>query len=98
MPDRAPAPGADEIVLSGPDGRALCTDRQHRSSGRPAAVIVTFGQLADPGGHTSGPGTLWPECWGRSFAMCPECWERPRRLVAAARPGLAVRDARPGAG
>ncbi len=91
-------PGPHEILLSAPGSRALCADRQHHGSGRPAAVIVTFGQLAGPGGHAHGPGTLWPECWGRSFAMCEECWERTRRLAVAARPGLAIRDARPGPG
>ena len=94
----APGPGPDEICLSAPGARAFCQDREHRSRGRPAEVVVTFGRLADPGSYRHGPGALWPECWGRSYAMCAQCWERTRRLAAAARPGLAIRDARPGPG
>ena len=97
MAEDAPAPGPDEILLTAPGDRVLCQDREHRRQGRPAEVVVTFGRLAGPGASRRGRGALWPECWGRSFAMCTGCWERTRRLAAAARPGLAVRDTRPGA-
>ena len=94
MAEDVPAPGPDEILLTAPGPHARCQDREHRRPGRAAEVIVMFGRLAGPGS----PGALWPECWGRSFAMCAGCWERTRRLVAAARPGVTVRDTRPGAG
>ncbi len=98
MAEGVPVPGRDEIVLTAPDARALCQDREHRGAGRPARVIVSFGRLAGPAASACGAGSLWPECWGRSFAMCAECWERTRRLAAAARPCLAIRDARPPTG
>lgn len=90
--DGFPVAGRDEIVLSGPGQDDLCQDRGHRDQGRPAEVIVTFGQLADPGSFAFSPDAFWPGCWDRSFPMCGECWARTRALAGAARPRLAIRQ------
>jgi hypothetical protein len=83
------APANDEIILTVPEGRHLCNDRQHRSLGRLAEVIVTFGQLGIPGTPRE---AFWPECWGRSYPMCSPCWEATRQIVQKARPHLVIRD------
>jgi len=83
----ATAPGHDEIVLAAPEGRCLCHDRRHRSLGKLADVIVTFGQLGVPGTPRD---ACWPECWGRSYPMCGQCWDSVLLVVRKARPGLVV--------
>jgi hypothetical protein len=55
--------------------------------GRPAEVVVTFGQLGTPGEDF-----LWRECWGQSYPMCGACWHRTRRTAKRYRPGLIVID------
>jgi hypothetical protein len=90
--DQVLPPGRDEIVLASPQGQPPCQDREHRTSGRLAEVIVTFGQLADPGSYPYSPDALWPECWGRSFAMCGQCWKRTRQVARAARESVLIRD------
>ncbi|HCU95663.1 MAG TPA: hypothetical protein DHU96_24290 [Actinobacteria bacterium] len=82
-------PGHDEITLTAPQGRCLCNDRQHRTLGTLAEVIVTFGQLGVPGTPRD---AFWPECWGRSYPMCSTCWETTRQIAAKARPHLVIKD------
>ena len=83
----APLPGHDEIALTVSGAPHLCNDRSHHNQGRLAQVIVTFGQLGVPGTPRDG---CWPECWGRSYPMCGQCWDSVARAVRKARPGLAV--------
>ncbi len=82
-------PGHDQIILTRPEGRHLCTDRHHRNLGRLAEVIVTFGQLGVPGTPRE---AFWPECWGRSYAMCGPCWKGAREITRKARPVLVIHD------
>lgn len=91
MGDQIPAPHRDEIVVSAAAGRHLCNDRAHTRSALLAEVIVTFGEL---GTHWQ-PDALWVECWGRSYAMCQECWDVTRRIAKSCRPGLVITDADP---
>ena len=82
-------PGHDEIILTVPEGRCLCNDRQHRNLGTLADVIVTFGQLGVPGTPRD---AFWPEVWGRSCPMCAACWEATRQIAAKTRPHLTITD------
>ena len=52
-------------------------------------VIVTFGHLGTRRYH----GALWPECWGRSYALCGECWDTVRQIAQGRRPGLVITEA-----
>ena len=81
--------GHDEIILTAPEGRCLCHDRQHRNLGTLADVIVTFGQLGVPGTPRD---AFWPEVWGRSCPMCAACWEATRQIAAKTRPHLTITD------
>jgi hypothetical protein len=81
-------PGPDEITLTAPEGRPLCHDRAHRDLGRPAEVIVTFGQFGTPDLPRA---ALWRECWGRSYPMCATCWDTTRQVVQKARTHLVIR-------
>lgn len=91
-PAAAAPPGLDEITLSAPQGKPLCNSRACASAGQIAEVIVTFGQLADPGSRAHSPGDLWPECWSRSYPMCGPCWHSTRQVAVRFRPRLAIRD------
>ena len=84
-----PPPGHDEIILTTPQGRCLCNDRQHRNLGKLAEVIVAFGRLGIPGTTRD---AFWPECWGHSYPMCSPCWETTRQIPDKARPHLAITD------
>jgi hypothetical protein len=86
-------PGADEIVLSAPDGRQVCHALGHSRLDVLAEVVVTFGEL----GARWQRDALWQGSWGRSFAMCSECFDTTRQVASSARPGLVVTDARKGA-
>ena len=83
----AARPGHDEITLTIPHSRHLCSDRAHRTAGRLADVIVSFGQLGNPRLPRE---CLWRECWGRSYPMCAACWESSRQIVKKARPQLVI--------
>jgi hypothetical protein len=76
-------------VVASPPGRCLCNSREHARLGCLANVIVTFGQL----GTRWQPDALWPECWGRSYALCTECWDTVRQIAASRRPGLDITEA-----
>jgi hypothetical protein len=90
----AVAPGRDEIVLSAPDGDALCNSLGCARGGRAAQVIATFGTLNDPGAGYHHRGALWRESWGHSVPLCGTCWEQTRQVAVKYRPGLVVIDAR----
>lgn len=84
--DRPPAPGHDEIVVAVPAGRYVCNSRAHAALGCLADVIVTFGKL----GTRWHPDALWPDSWGRTYAMCAECWDSTRQVAHNHRPGLII--------
>jgi hypothetical protein len=86
-------PGADEIILTSPASGTLCNSLTCKRQRRPAEVVVTYGQLSGAGWDKT---ALWPDCWGRSYPHCAECWDRARQVVEKHRPGLVVRDCRPG--
>lgn len=92
MGEGRPAPGLDEIVLSAPGTGDLCNTLLCRRSGRPAQMIVTFGELG-----TRYPDALWPECWHRSYPMCAQCWRITREAAETCRAALVIQDARPSA-
>jgi hypothetical protein len=81
-------PGHDEILVTAPAGRTLCHSRQHARLGCLAEVTVTFGDL----GTRWQRDALWQDCWGRSYAMCGECWQTTRDIAQKARPGLVIHD------
>ena len=59
--------------------------------GRPlAAVIVTYGTLADPGASPHSRSALWPESWGQSVPMCAACWGDSRQVAVKYRPRLSI--------
>ena len=86
MTDGQPPAGHDEIIVTVPDERQVCNSRQHARLGVLAAVVVTFGEM----------GTRWQadavfqDCWGRSYAMCGECWAAARQVAQAHRPALVI--------
>jgi hypothetical protein len=84
-------PGLDEITVTAPGGRHLCNSLQHRNAGRLADVMVTFGRL---GIRKLDPQALWPECWGRTYPMCGQCWDDARQFAQKRRPGLVIHDHR----
>jgi hypothetical protein len=86
-------PGYDEVVLTAPDGAALCNGRGCAEAGRLAGVVVTFGVLNDPGAGYQHRRALWRESWHKPAPMCAGCWESARQVAARYRPGLAVIDA-----
>jgi hypothetical protein len=85
--DQPPAAGRDEIVVAAPDGRQVCHSRGHARLGVLAEVVVTFGELGTAAWDKD---ALWPDSWGRSYAMCPECWDLTRQVAQRHRPGLLV--------
>jgi hypothetical protein len=89
MAERPQAPGLDQIAVAVAPGRCLCNSREHARLGCLAEVIVTFGQL----GIRWQAEALWPECWGRSYALCGECWDTVRQIAARRRPALVITEA-----
>jgi hypothetical protein len=89
MADQPPTPGLDEITVATAPGRCLCNSRQHAQLGVLADVIVTFGHLGTRRYHNA----LWPECWGRSYPLCTECWDTVRQITQRRRPGLVITQA-----
>ena len=88
-PGPPPRPGRDEIVLSAPGGGDLCHALTCRRAGITALVVVTFGDL----GVKWQRDALWQDSWGRSYAMCADCWQETRRVAQTAWPGLVILDA-----
>jgi hypothetical protein len=88
-----PDPGYDEIVLTAPDGTALCNSLACVRAGRAAEVIVTYGLLNDPGASLYSRGALWREQWGMSYPLCSACWVQSRQVAVKYRPRLVVIDA-----
>jgi len=84
-----PAPGLDEITVATAPVRCLCNSREHARLGCLADVVVTFGRLGIHRYHDA----LWPECWGRSYALCTECWDTVRQIAQGRRPGLVITEA-----
>jgi hypothetical protein len=82
-------PGRDEIILTAVEGRHRCYSRDHRTQGRPAEVIVIFGQLG-----TDFLDALWRELWGQSLPMCGDCLNLTRTVAMARRPALVIKDRR----
>jgi hypothetical protein len=89
-----PAAGRDQIVLTSPDGSALCTSLACVRAGRAAEVIATCGTLNDPGASLY-VRRLWRECWGRSSALCGAYRHSSRQVAARYRPALVVIDTTP---
>jgi hypothetical protein len=86
-----PAPRHDEIIVTAPDGRQVCNSREHARLGVLAEVVVTFGDL----GTRWQPDAVFPDCWGRSYAMCAECWQAARQVAQARRPALVITGTTP---
>jgi len=89
MADQHPTPGLDEITVATAPRRCLYNSREHARLGCLADVVVTFGRLGIHRYHDA----LWPECWGRSYALCTECWDTVRQIAAGRRPGLVITEA-----
>ena len=83
--DQPPAPGHDQIMVTAA-GHIVCHARGHARLGVLAEVVVTFGEL----GTRWQPDALWQDSWGRSYAMCPECWATTRQVARACRPALVI--------
>lgn len=92
-PSQPAQPGHDEITVTAPADHTLCHSLQHARAGCLADVVVTFLEL----GTRWQRDALWQDSWGRSFAMCSECWDTTRQVAENARPGLVVTDTRKGA-
>jgi hypothetical protein len=84
--DQPPAAGHDEIIVTAPDGRQVCNSREHTRLGVLAEVVATFGEL----GTRWQPDAVFPDCWGRSYALCAECWAAARHVAQARRPALRI--------
>jgi hypothetical protein len=82
-------PGRDQITLTPADGRYLCFARQHRTLGKLADVLVTFGELGEVFKDS-----LWRETWGTTYAMCAGCWHTTATIAQAHRPRLVIHDHR----
>jgi hypothetical protein len=81
-----PAAGHDEIIVAAPDGRQVCNSLGHARLGVLAEVVVTFGEL----GTRWQPGAVFQDCWGRSYALCAECWQAACEVAQARRPALVI--------
>jgi hypothetical protein len=92
--DQPPAPGHDEILVAAATGRTVCHARGHARLGVLAEVVVTFGEL----GTRWHRDAIWQDSWGRSFAMCPECWATTRQVAQARRPSLIITHSAHGVG
>jgi hypothetical protein len=88
-----PEPGYDEVVLTAPDGTALCNSLACTRAGQAAEVVVTYGVLNDPGSSLYSRGALWRECWGMCYALYGACWESSRQVALKYRPRLVGIDA-----
>jgi len=87
MTDQQPlAPGHDEIIVTAPAPGTVCNSRQHARLRVLAEVVVTFGDL----GTRWQPDAVFPDCWGRSYPMCAECWAAARQVAQARRPALRI--------
>jgi hypothetical protein len=53
-----------------------------------AEVLVTFGTF---GSHRYRD-AFWPEVWGRTYPLCPECWSAARDVLQHVRPHLVIRE------
>jgi hypothetical protein len=73
-------------MVAAATGRTVCHAREHTRLGVLAEVVVTFGEL----GTRRQPDALWQDCWGQSYAMCPECWDTTRQVAQNARPDLVI--------
>lgn len=87
MTDSPPAAGHDEIIVTAPRERTVCHAREHARLGVLAEVVVTFGELGTAAWDKD---AVWPGCWGRSYAMCGECWQAARQVAQARRPALVI--------
>jgi hypothetical protein len=85
---RPPAPGYDEILVTTPPGRALCTNREHRRLYVLAEAVITFGEL----GTAWQKDALWYHNWHKSFSLCRMCFDSVIQIARERRPGLAVID------
>src|SRR5215472_17778876 len=79
-PGPPPQPGPDEILLTASGEGDLCHALACRRAGTAAQVVVTFGDL----GVTWQRDALWQDSWGRSYAMCQDCWQQTRRVAEQA--------------
>ena len=77
--------------MAAPDGRQVCHSRGHTRLGVLAEVVVTFGDL----GIRWQPDAVFPDCWGRSYAMCGEYWQAAREVAQARRPALVITGTTP---
>jgi hypothetical protein len=84
---RSPNPGPGEITVTTPLGRPLCTSLDHRRAGTRAAVIATFGAATG-----RARGALFVGCWGRSYALCAQCWDDTRRAAQRHHPSVPIHD------
>ena len=92
MTDGQPsAPGHDQIMVAAAGERTVCHARDHARLGVLAEVVVTFGKL----GTRRQPDAVFPDCWGRSYPMCAECWQAARAVAQARRPALVVTSTSP---
>jgi hypothetical protein len=73
-------------MLTPLDGRQVCQSRGHARLGVLAEVVVTFGEL----GARWQPDAVFQDCWGRSYAMCGECFQAAREVAQARRPALVI--------
>jgi hypothetical protein len=89
--DQSPAAWHDEIIVAAPDGRQVCHSRGHARLGVLAEVVVAFGEL----GTSWQSDAVFPDCWGRSYAMCGECWQAAREVAQARRPALVITSTTP---
>jgi hypothetical protein len=87
-PGRPRNPGYDEITVTPPPGRCLCSSAEHRRLGVLAEVVITFGEL----GIAWQQDNLWQMNWGKSFALCTGCWDSIRRVAEERRPGLTITE------
>ncbi len=92
MTDSPPAPGHDQIIITVPPARAVCHSREHARLGCLAEVTVTFGALGTAAWDND---AVWPETWGHSYPLCPECWDLTCQVAQSHRPGLVITDTRP---
>jgi len=80
--------------VTAPAAGAVCNSREHARLRVLAEVVVTFGDL----GTRWQPGAVFQDCWGRSFALCAECWQAAREVAQARRPALVITAATTPAG
>jgi hypothetical protein len=90
--DSPPAPGHDQIIVTGPAARAVCHSREHARLGVLAGVVVTIGALGTAAWDKD---AVWPDTWGHSYPMCHECWDHTRHVAKRHRPGLVITDTQP---